>query len=320
MDFLAKPGPASFRVLSYNVNWDAIFPSGDPANHELRSADRTAVFPRLLAAIQPDIVCLQEINPERDPEQAADLIAGVLRPDDDAQWSATSVRDTVIAARFPVLTEGYEVNAPGYPRDLGQAAALIDLPDEAFGVLDVYVLCAHFKSGGSANVIRLRQTQADVVIRQIGDAITPGGELDLPVSIPLIVLGDFNVYDTDPAHHLATLISGDIEDEARYGPDITPDWDGTALADALPSNNEMGETYYIWRDDTGPFKPGVLDRILFSDSVLVMPNAFVFNPSLLTAAGQEALNLSTDDLWIDPAASELDHLPLAADFTIAGLP
>ncbi len=320
LDFLQKPGPQSFRVMSYNVNWDAIFPPGDPENHLFRSADRSAVFLDLLAAVRPDIVCLQEINPARDPGQVAEIIAGVLNQGGEAGWTATGVRDTVIATRFPLFTAGYELAAPGYPLGLDQAAALIDLPDDLYGDVDVYMLCAHFKSGGSASDIRLRGSQADVIAHQIGDAITPGGAVDLPEGTPLIVLGDFNVYDTDPARHLTTLLSGDIEDEARYGADVPPDWDGTPLADALPSHNGLGEIYYTWRDDSGPFNPWPLDRILYSDSVLALPNAFVLDPALLTETSQEELNLDADDLWLNPAAGVLDHLPLVADFALAGSP
>ena len=302
--------------MSYNVNWDSIFPAGDRENHVLRIANRELFFQNLLATVQPDIVCLQEINPDRDPQQVSELIAQVLSTNGDAPWEATSARDSVIATRFPLRVEGFELSAPGYPRDLGQAAALIDLPDERYGALDLYVLCAHFKSGGSQNDIDLRQRQADVVTQQLGDAITPGGSLDLPEGTPLIVMGDFNAYDTDPAHHLTTLLSGDIADEERYGPDLAPDWDGTGLDDALPSHNASGETYYTWRDDSGQFNPWPLDRILFSDSALAIENAFVFNTDLLSEEALEALNLHADDIWLNRTLGVLDHLPLVVDFVI----
>jgi endonuclease/exonuclease/phosphatase family metal-dependent hydrolase len=302
--------------MSYNVNWDSIFPPDDAHNHDLRTADRVTAFRRIVAAVQPDIVCLQEINPERDPEQVSAVLEEALAPRGISNWHAVSARDSVIAARFPLLVDGLDLAVPAFPRELPQAAALVDVPDDVFGSLDVYVVCAHFKSGGNFSDVALRQRQADVIMRHLGDAVSPGGRLDLPAGTPLVVLGDFNIYDTDPAAHLTTLLTGDLENNDQYGPDVQPDWDGTALADARPSHNGLGLEFYTWRDDGGPFAPGALDRILFSDSVLAVTNSFVLNTDLLSSSALDAAGLGADDVALDPASGSYDHLPLIADFEI----
>ncbi|MBI3159452.1 MAG: endonuclease/exonuclease/phosphatase family protein [Chloroflexi bacterium] len=316
-EFLNQPLPGILRVMSYNINWDSIFPDDDRQNHEFRSANREEEFVRLVAAIQPDVLCLQEVNSRRDPQQAADLLTGALG---GPAWNAVGARDTVILSRYPLATEGYALGVVPLPLDLLQAAARVDLPDAEFGSTDLYLICAHFKSGGGADDIALRQRQADVITHELVDARTPGDAIDLPPDTPILVLGDFNVYDTDPAAHLDTLLTGDIFDEERYGADSPPDWDGTALADAQPSLNAQGLKFYTWRDDSGNFRPGALDRILFTDSVLALVNAFVLDTTRLSEDALAEWGLQAADVLMNGGPGYYDHLPLVADFEFVSVP
>lgn len=312
-EFLAAPDAGVLRVMSYNINWDSIFPEGDRENHEFRIADRQDEFIRLVAAIQPDVLCLQEVNSRRDTRQVADLLTAALG---GTPWNATGARDNVILSRYPVLSDGYALGVVPLPLDLLQAAALVDLPDAEFGSRDVYLVCSHFKSSGGADDIALRQRQADVIIHELADARTPGDSIDLPDLTPLLVLGDFNIYDTDPAAHFDTLLSGDIADENRYGSDSPPDWDGTALADAMPSLNAQGLKFYTWREFNSSFRPGALDRILYSDSVLTLLNTFVLDTTGLSPQALAQYGLLAEDVLLDDMPNNYDHLPLIADFQI----
>jgi endonuclease/exonuclease/phosphatase family metal-dependent hydrolase len=314
--FLERPHANAVRVMTYNVNWDSIFPPLDPESHDLRTASRGMAFQRILAAVQPDVVCLQEINPARDPAQTATLLDDTLDETGKETWTATSRRDTLIASRYPVLTAGYELNVPAFPQELAQAAALIDLPDATFGAQDLYVVCAHFKASGGSYDILLRQRQADVIMAQVGDALTAGGAIDLPAQTPFVILGDFNVYTTDPANHLRTLLTGDIKNESSYGPDVAPDWDGTALADLVPNHNGLGAPDYTWRNDGSALDPGILDRIVFSDSVLVAAHGFVLNTTLMAMEALAAAELREGDVLLNPQTGLFDHLPLVADFVV----
>ena len=203
--------------------------------------------------------------------------------------------------------------------DFGHAMALVDLPDDEYRD-DLYLICAHFQALGGQTNIEARQAHADAIIAWIGDAKTPGGQIELPRGSLIVVLGDFNVYDTDPAHHLTTLLSGDIENEDKYGQDIMPDWDETGLADALPRHNGVGEDVYTWRDDTQEFNPGALDRILYTDSVILIENAFVLNTEVMTEEELEAAGLEAGDVLLDPETGRYDHLPLTVDISFRDVP
>jgi endonuclease/exonuclease/phosphatase family metal-dependent hydrolase len=313
--FLLKD-PASIRVMTYNVNWDSIFPDDDPQNHDFRSFSRVDAFGRILKTIKPDILCLQEINDRRSPRDIADYIGQASGPSEGEVWHVVHASDDVIASRFALVEKGYELETGSVLANLDQAAALVDLPDVENGSTDLYVICSHFKSGGGAGDISLREQQADVIMAQVRDFESPGGNLDLPSGTPFVILGDFNAYDTDPALHVQTLTEGDISDESKYGVDLEPDWDGTALRDAHPSHNGQGVDFYTWRDDAEPFNPGALDRVIFSDSVLQMENAFVLNTTTLANEVLAANGLLRQDVVLDPVAGNYDHLPVVVDLLI----
>lgn len=312
--FLSKD-PESIRVMSYNVNWDSIFPDDDPQNHDFRAFNRVDSFRRILRAIKPDVVCLQEINDRRKPSELAAYIAQTAG-DPDGTWQAVHQRDDVIASRFDLLAKGYELHTGSVLASLGQAAALVDLPDPSFATTDLYMICSHFKSGGGLADISLRQRQADVIMAQVRDFETPGGNLDLPAETPFVILGDFNAYDTDPALHVRTLTTGDIGNESSYGVDLRPDWDGTSLEDAMPSHNGQGVEFYTWRDDADPFDPWPLDRVFYSDSVLQIQNAFVLDTTTLGDDVLSAHGLLRDDVVLDSQSGNYDHLPIVVDFQL----
>jgi exonuclease III len=67
--FLAKRDPQHVRLLCYNVNWDAIFADDDPLNHKYRGHNGQGAFVRVLRVINPDVICIQEINPQREPSK-----------------------------------------------------------------------------------------------------------------------------------------------------------------------------------------------------------------------------------------------------------
>ena len=311
---MERPPPDSIRVISYNGYWDSIFAAEDPDNSDLREYDRAASFARMMRALQPDVLCLQEINYLRGTRKTGEFLATILG--EDQPWQVVNVRDNVIATRFHLVEHGFELITGSFLPDLRQAAALIDLPNEAFGPQDLYMICAHFKAGGSMDDIQLRTRQGDAIAAHVGDAVTPGGEFDLPAGTPIVVLGDFNIYSTDPALHLRAMVHGDIYDEAFFGEDVPPDWDSTSFTDVLPSHNGLGDLFYTWRNDIASLVPGTLDRIFYSDSVLQVENSFILNTTLLSDSALAILGLERDDVILDPAAGFYDHLPLVVDFVI----
>jgi endonuclease/exonuclease/phosphatase family metal-dependent hydrolase len=316
--FLERPARVDLRVMTYNVNWDSIFPTDDPQNHDLRAFDRQAAFERILRAVRPDVLCLQEINDRRSAGAVGQFLTRAAGSGGGAEWQVVKARDTVIATPFRLVEAGYGLVTHSALPTLAQAAALVDLPEPEFGEVDLYLICAHFKSGGNQEDILLRSRQADVIMAHVGDFTTAGGELDLKPGTPFVILGDFNAYDTDPARHVRTLLQGDIYDEDRYGADVDPDWDGTALADARPSHNGLGTEFYTWRSDFEPFLPGALDRVIYSDSALAVADAFVLNTALLADAALRPYGLRPQDVLLGPG--QYDHLPVVVDFQVQGAP
>jgi endonuclease/exonuclease/phosphatase family metal-dependent hydrolase len=310
--FMQEPSSPHIRIMSYNVGWDSIFQKTNLLNDLWSGESRAAAFVRITRAIDPDVICLQEIDPAHDPQQVADILDAAVPLADGKTWQVHSGQDNVIAARFELVKRTQQLAHHGDIMDFGHAMALVDLPEPDYPE-DLYLVCAHFQALAGQENIEARQKHADMIVGWIRDIRTPGGEIDLPTNTPLVVLGDFNVYDTDPAHHLTTLLTGDIVDETRFGVDIAPDWDGTALADALPHHNGEGEDVYTWRDDTTEFNPGVLDRILYTDSAVTASNSFVLNTTTMTEAELEGAGLRLGDVILEPDVGRYDHLPLVVD-------
>lgn len=313
--FLQRPAQQHVRVLCYNVNWDAIFEDGDPDNHSWREFDRSDQFVRVVQAVQPDIVCVQEINQSRDPQDVADILDAAVPLGEGQSWRAHNGSDNVICSRWDLSMLATDT-VPSTNR--GQAMALVDLPDSDYD-RDLYLMNAHCKASGGESNIERRQQHGDAIANWMRDIRSPGGHINLEPYTPVIVLGDLNVYNTDPHYHLTTIITGDIVDEQTYGPDFPPDWDSTNSTDALPLHNAVGPDTYTWRDDSGSFDPGALDRIVYTDTVLSVIHSFVLNTTAMSAGELAAAGLQTYDVVLDPPGG-FDHLPLVVDFAVAPVP
>lgn len=313
--FLEKTDANEIRVVSYNVNWDSIFPSEDANNDDLRSFNRATSFQRMMRALLPDILCLQEINPQRDPDDVAMFLDGIVDVDGNQNWQAVIARDMLIATHFDLKPDGFEMKASSGIPGLNQAAALIELPEQ-YGGGGFYAICAHFKSGSEISDERMRQRQADALMNHLRDATSLGGGFDLPAGTPFVILGDFNIYDVESNRLLTTMLTGDIDNEAVYGNDFLPDWDQTVLAEVAPSHNALGIDFYTWRDDGEPFVPGVLDHILFSDSLLKPVRSFILDSLQITDAGLDSLGLQKTDVLLETDPLNFDHLPLVVDLVL----
>lgn len=315
-EFLAKRDPAQVRLLCYNINWDSIFPDGDVRNHKFRKHSCGEAFVRVVKAIEPDVVCLQEINAARPVSDVTGILDRVVPLGGEGKsWFAFSGQDNVIAARWPLKMTATDTSPP---TDRGHAMALVDLPDERYAA-DLYIIDAHFKSGGGPENVARRSKHADAIVQWIRDARQAGGKIDLPARTPLVICGDLNVYDNDPRRQLFTLISGDVLNEGTYGGDFLPDWDDTILGDVLPTHNARGAQHWTWRDDTSKFAPGPLDHAIYTDSVLQVAHAFVLNTSELSEAELKGAGLEKGDVALDLAKGEFDHLPIVVDFVVAGV-
>ena len=289
--FVDKWGANDLRVVSYNIFNDAIFPpSDDPFN------DVPERFRRVVNALQPDVLAVQEIRDFTASETAA-LLDSVAPLPGGANWHAHKNSDNVILSRFPFLLTTSQA---------GHADALIDLPDADYAQ-DFFVLNDHLPC--CSNEVD-RQFEADRIVRWIDDARSPGGSITLPDETPFVLLGDFNIVGS--GQPLDTLVTGDIIN-TFIGPDSPPDWDGTPLTDSRPLHNASGPNDYTWRNDTSRFPPGRLDYILYSDSVVETANSFVLNTTILSASERLATGLQSNDVLINAGSGFFDHLPVVVD-------
>lgn len=304
--FLDRQVASDLRVVTYNVHWDSIFPDGDPDNHPFRSFEKVDEFHRVIAALNPDIMCLQEVNGNRSPQDVADIFDQVL-PLSGGQWQAMIGHSNVIVSRYP-LSMFAEHTVPAGQR--AQAMALVDLPNETY-LTDIYLMNEHYKCCGDTDNDPQRQQQSDAVVNWMRDARSPGGFIDLPQDTPIVVLGDFNIVGGPGP--LDTLLCGDISDEATYGNDSPPDWDGTCNVVLQPMHNGVGPDDYTWRNDNSSFAPGRLDYITFNDSVLTVARHFILNTTLMTQPDLDATGLQQFDVVLAPPGY-FDHLPLVIDF------
>src|SRR5215210_2615481 len=95
--FLAKSSARVVRVMTWNVGRDSIFAGGaDYTRHEQ--------FARVVRAIRPDVVCLQEVW--RGSSRAAALFDELLPQADGRRWQHHGVLDDVIVSRLDLSLAG----------------------------------------------------------------------------------------------------------------------------------------------------------------------------------------------------------------------
>lgn len=311
--FLDRAPGTGLRFMSYNVLWNHIF-----AEVSETHADK---FVRLVRAIDPDIIALQEIGltdflrkegQTRDwsADEVAHLLNAIAPLPAGETWHAFRGADNVVIARFP-LRQTRTDTVPAGDRD--QAIALIDLPDAQYAI-DLYVLNNHYKCCDPVKNDPRRQQQSDSIVAWLRDARTPGGEFDLPARTAFIVCGDLNIVGS--FQPVQTLVDGDIQDEAAYGADFPLDWDNTALTDLHPRHNVFGPDDYTWRNDLDRWDPGRIDFIIYTDSVLEALHSFVLNTTTMTPEQLSVTGLQARDVCADTDDEDFDHFPLVVDFRV----
>lgn len=309
--FIDRQFATDLRMMTYNVLWDSIFPD--------KNATAAAKFSRVINALDPDVLNLQEIG---DPFTAGwtpktgndvrNLLNTIAPLDGGTSWYVHQGGDNVIASKYPLTHTRTNTVPTG---DRTQAIALIDLPDDLYAS-DFYLMNNHYKCCGNPGGTEdaQRQRQSDSIVNWLRDARTPGGSISLPPGTPFAVVGDLNmVGGLQPLH---TLLDGNIQNNATYGSDSPPDWDGTSITDARPSHNAGNSDFYTWREDRSGFPAGQLDYIIYSDSALDVGNKFVLNTVNMTPAQRTATGLQTFDTAIGNSSTYFDHLPVVVDFRI----
>ncbi|MCP5049512.1 MAG: endonuclease/exonuclease/phosphatase family protein [bacterium] len=283
---LEKDSPQAIRLVTYNVLFDRLFqPEAEP------------YFQRTLQALDPDIICFQEVF-NHTPREVKTKVETWL-PLSQGQWFAAGSGDQVTVSRFPFV-DNWPASTQPLPPDI--FPALIRLDPLNFN-RRLLVFNAHLDCCTQDDE---RQRQVDSFIAFLRDAQTPGGTVDLPTGIPFILTGDLNL--VGDSRQLETLLNGTIVNQNTYGPPHTPDWDGTSLADLI-SRQTQKRMAYTWRNDNSEYAPGRLDFIIFTDSVLSVDKHFILYTPEMTSDQLSLYGLLSTD-----TANASDHLPHVADF------
>lgn len=279
---LRDAAPGSLRVLTWNTLFNGLT---DP--------QRQGAFVRLLRAMKPDVLCFQECF-----EMAAGEALAVVRSTIDApagrEWRAIK-RDA-----GNILVTHLEIeNSWLLQSEYRESAYLLrTAADETLLLLNAHFRCCDADDH--------RQREADGVIRFLRDAKLPGGMVTVPEGTPFVLVGDLNLVGRFRQYE--TLRSGDIENNAGFGPDTPPDWDGGPWTELEPRHPSSLFTF-TWDDDGSSYAPGKLDYIFYTASVLEVTQDLVVDPRQISPGQRQRLGLNESD-----ARVASDHLPRFADF------
>ncbi|MHC4696385.1 MAG: endonuclease/exonuclease/phosphatase family protein [Planctomycetota bacterium] len=276
---LDRNRPGDLRIVTFNVRRDSPW---DPAEHER--------FRRLVTAAAPDIINFQEIY-EHSVADTAVLVEDWFEPGPGESWHVAGNHDCKTASLYPIL-ESWPVDE--------NLAVLIDTSTALQN--DLLIINAHLPCCAYDEA---RQAEIDRLMAFVRDAMRPGGPVDLTPHTPALIAGDLNL--GGPVRQLTTLLTGDLVDEAAFGPDFAPDWDGSNLANLI-SRQTQKRMGYTWRSATSTYWPGQLDYFIFTDSVLEPGNHFIIYTPEMSSYHLSAHGLLADD------SQASDHLLFSADF------
>ena len=259
---LSKKG--DFRVVSWNVQFGNLL-------------EDAHVGKRILKALQPDVLLLQELDGDDTPDKLQKFLEKNL----DGTWGVVMSKvngekrhhqlRSAIASRFQMK------NVPIKKIDTLKAVlAKTKILNSPIEFISLHFRCC----GGPKSEAENQRRQEARIIRKA--ASNSKGSM--------IIAGDWNLVGTDKP--LKIVQSNDFDIVECYQPD--------------------GLTNATWSDTESSFTPGRLDWMLSKGTNLKLKNAFVLETSDL-----DVETLSKYDLLINDTEVLSDHLPLVADFSIS---
>lgn len=288
---LARPAGTLNRVGFWNVNnrMDQLF-----AQQAMK---------RILQAVDPDILALSEVS-----NVSASYVQGLLNDwlplEDGASWNVVKDDwDLMVASKGAIVAS--------YPSVMRQFPALVE-GHPGWGV-PLLVTSSHLKCCGGASNEAQRQAEADEYMAFLRDAMAGEGALSLPANTPVIYGGDLNMVGLDDP--IYTLVSGDISDEAAYGPDFAPDWDGTSLTEQpLLQSDHAFDFTWMSSNLNSEWMPGKLDYLITSDASIDLRGGFVVRTEHMSADRLEEWGVLADD-----ALDASDHFLVVGDLGLGDL-
>lgn len=249
------------------------------------SPDTTpAPFSRMLRALDPDVILIQEWY-DQTPETIAAWFNREMPIAGTWQVVTSAGRGVAVVSRAdlqPLGPPAVVIRPEGEDRTVRVASALVDSAIGPVAVSSVHLKCCG-SLGGREDMLRI--AEAEGITAALTEALASVGPH------ARVIAGDYNlVGGTDP---LTTLIEG-------------MDLDGSDLEVAEPF--VLGDpAMYTWTNPRSSFLPGRLDYAAYSGSVVEVERSFVFDPARLDPGMLEAMNLDPLDAQVS------DHRPLVID-------
>ena len=270
--------PGALRMMSWNAANGALLENPEP-------------FSRVLAAIDPDVIFLQELTDRHSASQLESFLNQRLSSETSSDWAVVfgegggNLR-CAVASKLPLESaEPFELLPyPDWPqRSLRVAGALVQFANRRLLCVSVHLRCCG-AIGSQQDFIRILEAET---IREELRKLAESGSID-----GVIVAGDFNLVGSRrPLDLLTTRL------------DIA----GLSLIEAEPYQLD-GLSNATWSDRKQSFVPGRLDYLLFSQNTLAVLNSFAFDTHDLSPPTLHRLGLKNDD-----AGSASDHYPVVAD-------
>jgi endonuclease/exonuclease/phosphatase family metal-dependent hydrolase len=268
-------------------------------NGRLGQASAESAMQRILQATDPDVIGLSEVS-----NASASSVAAKLNnwlPLASGSWNVVKDDyDLMVASRFPIASNYPDVYR-SFPVTLSEVPGWED---------PLLFTSSHLKCCGGASNEAQRQSEADEFMAFMREAYMPGGDLSLPAEAPAIFGGDLNMVGLSGP--IYTLITGDIDNEANYGPDFQPDADGSPLTE-WPITQSDAPFDFTWENLGSEFGPGKLDYIITRDDVAPVIKGFALNTGAMPVSRLFQYGLNSGD---SEAAS--DHFIVVADVAATG--
>jgi len=266
------------RVVSWNVEFGGLLDHPEP-------------FIRILKALSPDVLLLQELE----PDQQAEDIAAVLQQGVKGNWVVnlgpvngqlrSAVATRLPSTNVPAIDALKRRDAPD--RGVRAAALQVQLPSGSTVLMaSLHLKCCGVADGPEdmtriAETLAVRRAVMEAHSTNPSDGLLLGGDLNLVGStVPL----DLLVLDGEE------LLGGDGD---------------LVVVDALRPD---GCGLQTWNKDGQQYTPGRLDWIVLSGSSLTVQQSFVLATSELSESALQAAGLHPSD-----AADAADHLPVVVD-------
>ncbi|MGI9627423.1 MAG: hypothetical protein ACR2QM_11355, partial [Longimicrobiales bacterium] len=295
----------TYRVVAWNVSDDFF-------------KQKRERFQRILNALQPQVVLLDEVYDEITPDELDEFFAPVgSAPGRVWEWSLAEgggrQRTVVASGAYPVSPDPLLRRIDYDPSELSAWAESIGGSDAALakasleseaglsamgawvevdGVSILHVPL-DFESRGydGSPEDQLRVLQARTLNRRIHDVVASRED------VGLVIGGDLNLVGSD--RPLWALADG-----------LGFRGDGLGVAHPL---NAVERSLTTWRStgNADAFSPGRLDFVLYRHNQLSVVRAFVFDSGQLDDQTLAELGVLSDDSW---EASE--HLPIVVDFQV----